>query len=243
LVDTEGDRGDVLYRVDRPVLAWVLGCAGSPSRVEFAANAAPSTVSTFNEWLERLTEDVVLESDESRKRALKHSLARRLLEDPVVYYDELTAEEFDYLQRTRTPLLKVLTEKSGLVAEVRAEGIALVDPKGDSTDVALPEEGTNGHVTLLLAEHLAEHARRSPDCAVPVVELHAHVRELIARYGSGWRKAATEAGAEIELTELALHHLAGLQLIRRSDDGVIPRPAIGRYAVVQPVTEPEESIG
>jgi len=224
-----GDRGDVLYQVDRKVLAWVLGCARPPSAMELSGSApAPST---FDERLDSLVDDVQLESDELRRRALRHTLARRLLDDPIVYYDELSEEEHDYLQRSRVPILKGLTDMTGLIAEVRAEGIALVDPTGDSTDVALPEEGTDGHATLLLAEHLADHARQSPGVTVPLEALHAHARGLVEKYGGGWRKAATESGAEVELTETALLHLGGLGLVVRGPDGVLPRPAIGRYAV------------
>lgn len=232
-----GDRGDVLYQVDRQVLAWVLGCARPPSAMELSGDASAEV--TFDGRLGSLVDDVQLESDELRRRALRHALARRLLDDPIVYYDDLSEEEHDYLQRSRVPILKGLTEMTGLVAEVRAEGIALVDPTGDSTDVALPEEGTDGHIALLLAEHLAGHARLSPGIAVPLEALHAHIRSLVEKYGRGWRKAATEPGAEVELTETALFHLGGLELVVRVPDGVVPRPAIGRYAVHEQATDGE----
>ena len=45
--------------------------------------------------------------------------------------------------------------RPGLVAEQRAEGLALVDEAGSLTDVAMPAEGTDAHVTLLVAEFLA----------------------------------------------------------------------------------------
>jgi uncharacterized protein (TIGR02678 family) len=236
-----GERGDVLYHVDRQVLAWVLGCARPPSSVETQAGAAPTTRAQFDQWLAGLIDEVTLDSDDSRKRALRHSLARRLLDDPVVYYDELSPEQNEYLVRSRVAILKGLSEGSGLVPEVRSEGIALVDPRGDSTDVALPEEGTDGHVTLLLAEYLAEHARQRPGHAVPLAMIHGHVRELIERHRSHWRKAATEPGAEDDLTELALRHLAGLGLVVLSGDSVVPRPAIGRFAVVETQTEEQQS--
>lgn len=228
-----GERGDVLYHVDRHVLAWVLGCAQPPSAVDWWASPSPTTQSEFDGWLERLSDDVTLDSDESRKRALRHSIARRLLDDPVVYFDELSSEQRDYWQYARVPILKGLTEHSGLIAEVRAEGVALVDPRGDSTDVALPEEGTDGHVTLLLAEYLSEQAREHPDVVVPLVQIHAHLRVLIEELRSHWRKAATVTGAEIELAELGLGHLEGLGLVIRRTEGVIPRPAIGRFAVAR----------
>ena len=222
------ERGDALYQVDRKVLAWILASAQPPS---FLADTATA------DRVEVLVEEVRLDSDEARVRELRHAMVRRLLDDPVLYYDELTEEELDYITRSRARLLDTLGDMTGLVPEVRREGIALVDPRGDASDVALPEEGTDGHVTLLLAEHLADVAREGATASVD--ELRAHILRLASTYRKHWRKAATEPGAEVELVERALTHLKGLGLIRREGDRVTPRPAIGRFALV-PVTEEEE---
>ena len=219
------DRGDVLYQVDRPVLARVLGTVRPPSTVGAAR---------LDERLAALVDEVRFDSDEARRRALRQAVTRRLLDDPVMYDDALTPEERDYFKRSRVPLLAGLEEATGLVAELRAEGVALVDPRGDATDVALPEEGTDGHVTLLVAEHLAEHARSYPGESIGRDALEAHVRELARVHAKHWRKAATEEGAERELTERALGHLAALDLVRLDGDRVRPRPAIGRYRLDAP---------
>ncbi len=79
-----------------------------------------------------------------RHRALRTWVVRRLLDDPVLYYDELDAEARAYLDRQRTFILRELAEATGLEPEVRLEGIALADPEGDCTDLGLPEEGTEG---------------------------------------------------------------------------------------------------
>jgi uncharacterized protein (TIGR02678 family) len=228
------ERGDVLYQVDRPVLAHALGCVRPPSSVE----AEP-----FDARLEVLAEEIRLDSDDARRRALRHGLTRRLLDDPVVYFDELSEAEREYAQRSWYALVHGLAERTGLEPEVRAEGLALVDPRGDASDVALPEEGTDGHVTLLVAEHLADRAREEPGAPVPLEELHAHVRELAARHRRVWRKAATEEGAEVELTARALSHLEGLRLLARTDAGVVPRPAIGRFALAERPPEQRELFG
>jgi uncharacterized protein (TIGR02678 family) len=228
------ERGDVLYQVDRPVLAHTLGCVRPPSSVEAEG---------FEARLEALVEEVQLDSDDARRRALRHGLTRRLLDDPVVYHDELSEAERDYAQRARHALMQGLADRTGLEPEVRAEGLALVDPRGDASDVALPEEGTDGHVTLLVAEHLAERGRERPGAPVPREALHAHVRELAARHRRVWRKAATEEGAEVELTARAIAHLEGLRLVRCTDAGVVPRPAIGRFALVERPPEQRELFG
>ncbi len=225
------ERGDVLYQVDRPVLARVLGTVRPPSTVEEDEPDAR---------LSALVEEVRLDSDEARRRALRQAITRRLLDDPLVYDDTLTPDERDYFHRSRVPLLAGLEEMTGLVAELRSEGVALVDPRGDASDVALPEEGTDGHVALLVAEHLADHARARPGEPMHRAALEDHVRELTRQHAKHWRKGATEDGAERELTERALGHLVALELVVVDGEDVLPRPAVGRYALTDRPGEQEE---
>jgi hypothetical protein len=70
-------------------------------------------------------------------------------------------------------LLGCISEATGLVPEVRAEGIALLDPSGEATDLRMLEESTHGHATLLLAERLAGALRQHGQTAVPLTSLHA----------------------------------------------------------------------
>ncbi|MEH6373326.1 TIGR02678 family protein [Streptomyces sp. KLMMK] len=209
--------GDVLYDVERRVLAGLLVTRRGPSTVH---------VGSFEERLAELVAETALDSDELRFRAMRRSLTRRLLDDPVLYYDELTDAELAYLTRQRGFLIARITELTGLVAEVRAEGIAMVDPEDDLTDVRMPEQGTHGHITLLLAEHLA-----AADGPVTTDDLQRKVRDLAVEHGGFWAKSAREPGAEGELVEQALAKLASLALISRQSGTVVPRPALARYAV------------
>ncbi|MEU6098024.1 TIGR02678 family protein [Streptomyces sp. NPDC047079] len=219
--------GDVLYDVERRVLAGLLAARHGPSLI---------TADGFEERLAALTAESALDSDELRFRAMRQTLTRRLLDDPVLYYDELTDEELAYLTRQRAFLTARITELTGLVAEVRAEGIAMVDPLDDLTDVRMPEQGTHGHVTLLLAEHLA-----AADGEVSRSELERRVRGLAAEHGGYWSKSAKQPGAEGELVEQALAKLTALGLARRTPEGVAPLPALARYAVAEAVVlEPGE---
>ena len=118
-------------------------------------------------------------------------LTRRLLDDPVVYYDELTEDERAYLVAQRHNITGRISEATGLLPELRAEGIAMVDPDDELTDVRMPEQRTDGHVTLLVAEYLAGRAR------APRAELHAFVRRAAQAHASYWRKGVTDPGAEI----------------------------------------------
>lgn len=209
------DTGDVLYDVERRVLATML-----------ATRRGPSTMDELD--FTELTADVVPDSDELRNRAIRHRLTRQLLDEPVLYYDELSEDELAYLTRQRAALTRQVSELTGLVAEVRAEGIAMIDPADDLTDVRMPESGTEGHVTLLVAEHLAAQGE------MRISDLHERVRVLAREHKSYWRRNATEPGAEDELVEQALTRLVALHLVTRDHDRVRARPALARYALAEP---------
>ncbi|MEU7019462.1 TIGR02678 family protein [Streptomyces sp. NPDC046203] len=213
--------GDVLYDVERRVLAGLLTSRRGPSTV----HAEP-----FGDRLVELVAETALDSDELRFRAMRRSLTRRLLDDPVLYYDELSDTELGYLTRQRGFLTARITELTGLIAEVRAEGIAMVDPDDELTDLRMPEQGTHGHVTLLLAAHLA-----GADAPVTHDALALKVRELAAQHGSFWSKSAREPGMETELVEQAVARLTALGLVSRTTHAVTARPALARYAVGESV--------
>lgn len=215
------ESGDVLYDVERRVLAGLLACRRGPSTVP-----APD----FADRLAALNAEALPDSDDLRNRALRHRLTRRLLDDPVVYYDQLTEAERAYLASQRGQIAQRVNSLTGLVPEARAEGLAMVDPDDDLTDLRMPEAGTDGHVTLLVAEYLAAQQR-----AVPVFQLTAHVRRIAGEYAGFWRRAAQEPGAESAMVAMALDRLSALGLVTLVDvDGhaaVLAKPALARYAV------------
>jgi uncharacterized protein (TIGR02678 family) len=221
--------GDALYDVKRRVLAGVLAAPRGPSTI--AADA-------FEDRLAELLAEPVPESDELRNRALRHNLTRRLIDDPVIYNDELDAEHAAYLSSQRHAMTRRIADLLGLLPEVRAEGIAMVDPEDDLSDVRMPDTGTDGHLTLLLAEHLALRMEGSGD-PVSDEELRALVRDLAQEHRSYWRRGAREPGAEITLLRSALERLMALRLVQREGDGVKPLPAIARYAVAEPTVAGE----
>ena len=218
------DTGDVLYDVERRVLAALLATPRGPSTIRAHG---------FEERLSALTAEVPPTTDELRNQRIRHQLTRRLLDEPVLYFDELTEAELTYLTSQRAAITSRIAELTGLVAEVRAEGIAMVDPADDLTDVRMPESGTEGHVTLLLAEYLAGAAGRG----VPLTELHGKVREFAAGNRTYWRRNSAEPGAEVELTSIALTRLEALRLATLTADAVIARPALSRYSLAEPTIQ------
>lgn len=220
-------QSDALYDIQRRMLSGMLAAVRGPST--WAEQDAPVTA---GERLNALVTEHMADSDEGRRTALRHALARRLLDDPVVYSDALDAETQAYFANQRGVMAARLCDATGLVAEQRAEGLALTDEAGTLTDVAMPAEGTEAHVTLLVAEHLAERARQQGAGAATTDDaVAAFVRGTTERYGRFWRKSAREPGAERELAQTALERLQELDLIKRDAGSIQPLPALARFAL------------
>ena len=215
---------DVLYNVNRPLLTAMLAVRRGPSTI---------TATDFEARLLAIVEEPMPETEEGQNRQIRIRLVRSLLDNPVLYYESLSPRERAYLDRQRGFILRQITDATGLVAEVRAEGIAMVDERGELTDLALPEEGTEGHLTLLLAEFLANRLRKRPDDCLGFAELCAHTADLIRQHRSRWRKDVNLPGADRVLTSGTIERLEALHLVRRTPEGIRPLPAIARYALVE----------
>lgn len=230
-----GAQADALYDVHRHALAGMLAAVRGPS-----SWPESQTPNTLDERLHALVSEYVADSDDGRRTALRHQLARRLLDDPVVYFDALDDEARAYLANQRGVMATRLCDAAGLVAEQRAEGLALVDETGALTDVAMPAEGTEAHATLLVAEYLAGRLRhpRGP-AATDASAIAAVLRDAKERYGRYWRKSAREAGSEHELAGIALERLEKLNLVRREGPTINALPALARFALgVEVVNRP-----
>lgn len=210
---------DVLYDIDRRTLVLL--------------TAAPNGASTiaaehFEDRLAELTREPLSELEELRAQRARRSLTRRLVDDPVVYLEDLDDDERAYLAGQRAALVRRVSARCGLHAEIRAEGIAMVDPDDWLSDRRMPETGTEGHATLLVAEELAA---RGP---TRIADLEELIRRKAAEHRTTWRRSAQEPGAERELTAGAIERLEALALITRDEGAVRPRPALARYAVAEP---------
>lgn len=228
-------QADALYDVHRRTLAGMLAAVRGPS--SWTKAEAPVALA---DRLQALAGETVADSDEGRRSAMRHHIARRLLDDPVVYVDRLAPEMRAYFLNQRGTMASRLCEASGLVAEQRAEGLALVDEAGLLTDLAMPSEGTDAHVTLLAADYLATRQREARTAGGDAARACGPVREQdIAeflraareRYGRYWRKSARIAGAERELAAIAVDRLERLQLVERRAGFVHPLPALARFAL------------
>ncbi|WP_377272283.1 DUF2398 family protein [Peterkaempfera sp. SMS 1(5)a] len=93
---------------------------------------------------------------------------RRLAENPVVLLDELTRRERGWLRTRQRREAETFADFLGLEAEIRAEGVALLDPADELSDLDPGPPGTAvlARAALLLAERLVEQLRPVPGDAV-----------------------------------------------------------------------------
>lgn len=225
--DGNGTQHDALYDVQRRMLAGMLAAVRGPST--WRSEDAPIG---FEDRLRSLVVEHQVESEQGRRDTLRHHLARRLLDDPVIYTASLDPDAQAYFINQRGTMASRLCEAAALTAEQRAEGLALTDESGQLTDVSMPAEGTEAHATLLVAEHLAQRLRLDSGSAGTTDEaVAAFLRGAVERYGRYWRKSVREPGAERELADIALDRLYKLQLIHREEGWIHPRPAIARFAL------------
>lgn len=222
--------GDALYDLQRRVLAQLLACSRGPSTYAKAQEPAD-----LEARLAALVKEYLPDTTEGKRTFVRHAIARRLLDDPVVYSDELDQEAREYFTNQRGPLCARLADAVDLTPEQRAEGSALIDPEGELSDARLPAEGTVAHATLLVAGYLSSELREHPERFVPEAEVAVFLRRAADENGKYWRKAEREPGAEVQLARECLAELQKLQLVRLKDRHVQARPALSRYRLGEPV--------
>jgi uncharacterized protein (TIGR02678 family) len=228
-----GDRDseDALFDINRHVLAEMLQATHSPSAIEMAAQQSSRQQEySASERAAILNDDPVPSSQELRQQWTRSRLVRTLLDDPVLYFHDLNDEERDYLEKHRGTLLREICDATGLIAEVRREGIALIDAARDLTDLKLPDQGPENHLSLLLVQWFAECFKTRTGEIISIAEVDECVRDLVRRHRSEWRGDIHEAGVNTRLTEDVLLRIRSLRLIQVSADGIVPLAASCRYA-------------
>ncbi len=220
----------VLYQVDETRLARLL-----------AAPTAPSTLGGEHD-LEQLTReprygeagDPGAEVAEAQRNLwLRHSITRRVLDDPVVHLDELSNAQRAYLASpTGRRLVRQAAGRAGMVLEERLEGVLAVDEDALATDTKFPDERSHTkHAALLLLDALLDPTGPAPTAAVPVRALVGQVEQLLGRFPA-WARAYQSEGGAARLTADAIDLLCMFGLAARQGDAVAARPAAARYALI-----------
>jgi len=213
---SEQGEDEALFSIDRKRLSSVL----RDSARALAANSVDDLLDESAEYAP---------TDEGRARRLRHRLARRLAEDPVLYADELDEEERSYFNRQRGYLEDRVAAATGLIPERRAEGTACIERDRWLTDLPFPARSARKQAALLLCEELARRlAASEPELAS--AELRAWMRRLLVRHGDSLGRSPDDPAEVDELLGSALEILVGIGAAAHGDaGGVRALPLCARF--------------
>lgn len=185
-------------------------------------------------------------ADDEQDTQPRRSLRRKLVENPVLTRDDLSAAERDVLSRERSELSRLLDDAFGLVLEVRAEGLLAYQPDEGLTDIDFPGPGTVKQAALLAVNAVIDIGRPTPATTATVdgrdvPGLHTDwatvdetVADLAARHRGSWGAIADDVPA-LRAAVTAL--LVDLNLATATEVGLVLHPACARY---QPETAPQQ---
>lgn len=184
--------------------------------------------------------DELLAGDPTLPDQPRRSLRRKLVENPVVRRDDLTAAERDVLSRERNELSRLLEEHFGLAVEVRAEGALAYDSTGSLTDIGFPGGGTVKQAALLLVAELTEITRPGPGTTAALddgrtvhgfaagwADVDRALAALAERYRRAWGTAFVEHPQRFRDEVVVL--LTDIGLTTVTVTGLVVHPAAGRY--------------
>jgi uncharacterized protein (TIGR02678 family) len=211
---------EALYTIDRlrlDRLAPAIGIAGLDlDALRMAAMAEPASA-----------------GGEGRGLRSRQLVARRLAEDPFVYFDDLPPEESLDFRQLRRPVAELLEALTGMPAEHRGEGSALLDHTvGEATDLRFPTQQRDRQAALLLCSSLAE---RHGDQSFTVADAELAADALLRIHPGYWPQPPAE------FATVAIEQLIALDLLAASDATLRLRPAAGRFrdAAASVVTAPD----
>ncbi|MFC5663279.1 DUF2398 family protein [Kitasatospora misakiensis] len=146
------------------------------------------------------------------------AVRRRLAETPVVLAADLPEDQRAWLRDHGRTGPAALADFLGLESELRAEGVALLDPAEELTDLALPGTDTAAQAALLLVERLVEEVRplpgetTGPDVPVPDALIDGVLGDIADEYGlpAGWHRGYLADRTALRRDALDLLHRMGL---------------------------------
>ena len=175
----------------------------------------------------------------------RHRVRRLLVEEPAVLADDLDDESWAWLRQSQRREARTLADLFGLELEIRAEGVAAIDPRDELSDEAFPRGGTLGHAALLAISELARRVAAAPTrdevvSTVPVPDglLDEVVAALLEAHGSRWKQEYVDHPERLPRDVEDL--LVAMGLLRRSRDGELRVTAVAnRYVPEVAVTTPD----
>jgi uncharacterized protein (TIGR02678 family) len=224
----------VLYHVNSTLLLRLMAAPIGPSQLDVPAEEVPlrldellTVISHERRYGRSLDEqpDPVPIGEVQRNLWLRHSIFRKLADDPVVYLHDLSADQRAYLASpTGRQLLNQAAEQGGFTLEVRADGVMFIDTEALATDSKFPDDSSTAKVAALL---MLDKLQGAP---ATLAQLDFHATELLARFRR-WAMSYRDAEGPAKLRSDAIAVLAEFGLARTDGEVVSPLPAAARYAV------------
>lgn len=245
------DQGNAILTADTARLHRLLVSATAPSLVGEGvdAEAAIAVLGAEPRYGEAARDPGATDEDQ-RLRWVRHTLARRLLDEPVAHLDDLSDAERDYLANPAgRRWVRDRVAEAGFELEERTEGLLAVDANAIATDRMFPAPHGNAYqLALLLIDRLVPVSDGSGDDpprhlgSLTPASLRREVDSVLARF-PGWARSHREAGGPERLAEEAVELLVGFGLARRDPDGrIVARPAAARYRVGEPTVAASDEI-
>ncbi len=189
---------------------------------------------TYEQRYGEAADPAAIVPDTQRNMWLRHSIVRRLLDDPVLYLEDLTEAQRDYLgSLSGRRFIRQAASDAGFDLEERAEGLLLVDPEAIATRDKFPDDRSNAKQTALLILDLLVAA----DAPLPDADLVGWTRGRLTRQ-PGWARSYQSEDGAPRLTREAVDVLIDFGLARRDDGLVRALPAAARYTLAPEGTEP-----
>lgn len=243
----DNETGNAILTADTARLHRLLSSATTPTSVPDGANSGVATDALLAEpRYGDAPGDTEMADEEQRLRWIRHQLARRLIDDPVTYVEDLTDQEKEYLANPAgRRWLREHVAAAGFELEERTEGLIAVDPTGRCSDLLFPAPHGNAHqLALLLVDRLlvtGASGERRPG-RVSAAELRRFVEDLLERF-PGWARSARDGDGVERLTDEAVDILACFDLAHRAPTGdVVGRPALARYRAGEPTVSGDATL-
>lgn len=166
----------------------------------------------------------------TQQRFARKTMMRRLLDDPVVYTDDLSEIERRWVA-TGTKQLRGLLSNVGLELEVRKDGWCAIDPTSESTDVEFPRlNAIVDQATLMVCVRLTADEDQLPYW-IPSSRLTTEISRLLLEQPS-WAKTYRKPGGGEQLASQVGERLCAFALARSDSGGMALLPALGRFRQV-----------
>ena len=236
----DSDQGNAMLLADTARLHRMISSPTAPSALPEGLEVEDAIAALFAEprYGEAAYDPDSADSDQ-RMRWVRHTLARRLLDDPVTHFDDLGPTELDYLASSAgRKWLRDRVAEAGLELEERAEGLLAVDPDAIATDRLFPAPHGNAHqLALLLLDRLAR-----PPGALEAADVRREVDAVLDRF-PGWARSHREGDGPQRLAEEAIGLLVGFGLAGKDAGGTVTaRPALARYRCGEPTVGAEPTL-